>query len=332
MSLVGHSRSVRSDIVLRPELLAVAETQRGVFTSKQAYAAGHSQKEIQRLRERHLVSVRRGIYAWREDFTAATPLGQHRMRVAALALALAAPAVLSHQTAAAELDLDLLDADLTFLHVTRPSGEGSRTEAGVVHHAGELPEHHVLSRGDVEMSVTTLARTAVDVGLTSDRFECMLAGLDSALRKGASREELADAVDLCRGWPGARMLSGAVALADGRADNAGESWSRAILIRAGLTPEDLQKPMYDADGFIGRVDVYWKGVVGEFDGKKKYKVPTGANADEAAQVLWKEKRREDRLRADNEVARWGVFELHRPALVISCVQEAFVRARRRGLR
>jgi hypothetical protein len=318
--------------VLGPRLLAVAATQRGVFSSAQAYAAGHTQKEIQRLRERHLVSVRRGIYAWKEEFKAATPIEQHQMRVAALTLALDAPGVLSHQTAAMELDLDLLDPDLTLLHVTRPSGAGSRIEAGVVHHSGELPQRHILQRGENEMPATTLARTAVDVALTADRFECMLAALDSALHSGASSDELTDALDLCRGWPGARMLSGAVGLADGRSDNAGESWSRAILIGASLTPDDLQTPIYDADGLIGYADFYWKGVVGEFDGKRKYKLPAGADGDEAAQVLWKEKRREDRLRADNEVVRWGVAELHRPTRLIRRVQEAIARARRRGLR
>jgi hypothetical protein len=318
-------------MVLHPRLLAVASTQRGVFTSDQAYAHGHTQKEVQRLRERHLVSIRRGVYAWREDFEDARPLDQHRMRVAALTLALTVPGVLSHQTAAAELELDLLDADLTLLHVTRPSGEGSRIEAGVAHHTGELPDRHVRSRGDVEMSLTTFARTAVDVGLTSERFECVLAALDSALHKGASREEIADAFDLCRGWPGARMLGRALDLTDGRADNPGESWSRAILVKAGLAPDDLQTAMYDADGLIGYVDFYWKGLVGEFDGKRKYKVPEGANADEAAQVLWKEKRREDRLRVDNEVVRWGVAELHRPERLVEYVQRALLRARRRGL-
>jgi hypothetical protein len=319
-------------MVLNPRLLAIAACQRGVFTSQQAYSEGHTQKEIQRLRKHHLVSIRRGVYAWSDDFAAATARGQHRMQVAALTLALTAPGVLSHQTAAAEVDLDLLDADLTWLHVTRPSGAGSRIEAGVVHHAGELPERHVLSRGDGEMPTTTLARTAVDVGLTTDRFECMLAALDSALRKGTSREEIDEVFDLCRAWPGARMLSGALSLADGRADNPGESWSRAILIGAGLAPDDLQTEKYDADGRIGYVDFQWKGVVGEFDGKLKYKVPEGADVDQAAEFLWKEKRREDRLRVDNEIARWGVAELHRPSRLVERVQEAMDRARRRGLR
>ena len=47
-----------------------------------------------------------------------------------------------------------------------------------------------------------------------------------------------------------------------------------------MPPEDLQTPMFDADGLIGYADFRWKGVVGEFDGKKKYKVPEGADADD----------------------------------------------------
>ena len=65
---VGHSRSSAiRDSLFGPDLLAVAESQRGVFTSAQAYAAGHSQKEIQRLRGKHLESIRRGVYAWRDE-------------------------------------------------------------------------------------------------------------------------------------------------------------------------------------------------------------------------------------------------------------------------
>jgi len=45
--------------------------------------------------------------------------------------------------------------------------------------------------------------------------------------------------------------------------------------------------------------------VGEFDGKVKYRVPPDATAEEAAQILWNEKQREDRLRRQKlKVARW----------------------------
>ena len=204
-------------MVLRPELVAVADAQRGVFTSAQAYAAGHSQKEIQRLRKDHLTSIRRRIYVWREAYQAAAPLEQHGMRVAALTLALTSPGVLSHQTAAAELGLELLDADLTLLHVTRPSCAGSRTEAGVVHHAGELPARHITCRGDGEMSVTTLARrpsTWVSDPIASNACWPLL---DSALHQGDDPGR-----DPGRARPLSRMAGGA----DAQRCRRDRRWSR----------------------------------------------------------------------------------------------------------
>lgn len=318
--------------VLVPQLRAVAARQRGVFTSAQAYAAGHGQREIQRLRRRHLLSLRRGVYVLREQYCQAEGAEQHGMRVAALALALTAPAVLSHETAAMELGLELLDPDLDRLHVTRPSGNGSRHEAGVEHHVGELPADQVLVLPDGQLPVTGVVRTAMDVALSTHRFECALAALDSARRLGASTRDLEAALDLCRGWPGARRASGAVALADGRAANPGESWSRAVLIEQGVEPEALQVPMYDAAGLIGIVDYWWKGVVGELDGKVKYRVPAGVDPAQAAGVVWREKVREDRLRVDNEVVRWSFADNRRPGEIGRRVRAALLRAERRGLR
>jgi hypothetical protein len=306
--------------------------QRGVFTSEQAYAAGHTQKEIQRLRRRHLLSIRRGVYAVRETYLSLTPSGRHAMRVAALALALSAPAVLSHQTAATELGLELLQPDLSMLHVTRPVRLGSRKEAGVDHHMAELPDHHVLHLGHVPMRVTTLARTAFDVARDTDRFECALASIDSALRMGVPLAEIEEVMDRCRAWRGARRACGAVSLADGRADNPGESWARAIFISEGVPPDEIQVSMYDADGLIGCVDFIWDGVVGEFDGKLKYRVPEGADPEAAARMVWKEKLREDRLRVDNEVVRWVYADYYHPRALAERVRRALARAAARRRR
>ena len=109
--------------------------------------------------------------------TAPTQLQQHGMRVAALGLALTAPATLSHESAAAELGLELLDPDLSSLHVTRPiRGQLSVARQGSIHHAADLPEHHVVRR-DGLLDLTTIARTAIDVGRATDRFECAVAAL-----------------------------------------------------------------------------------------------------------------------------------------------------------
>ena len=88
----------------------------------------------------------------------------------------------------------------------------------------------------------------------------------------------------CRSWPGARLASRAVSMADGRADNPGESWSRVDPRSAnGHAPTDLQaRVLRRPTGVIGyRVTSSGKRrcVVGEFDGKLKYGVPEGATAD-----------------------------------------------------
>jgi very-short-patch-repair endonuclease len=89
--------------------------------------------------------------------------------------------------------------------------------------------------------------------------------------------------------------------------------------------------VYDRNGQIGVVDFLWEeqATVGEFDGRLKYMGQP--NAD----VLYAEKRREDRLRALGlEVVRFGYHavrggraELHRAVL------DAFARAAsRQGFR
>ena len=134
----------------------------------------------------------------------------------------------------------------------------------------------------------------------------------------------------CRTWPGARMVSGALPLADGRAANPGESWSRAILIKLGLAPLDLQVPLEDEDGLIGYVDFGWGDVVGELDGKGKYGIGVSTDPTEAVRIVRREKRREDRIRALGiEVARWGYAEHFRPPVIGQRVRQAMARAAQR---
>jgi hypothetical protein len=302
---------------LRPQLRAVALTQRGVFTAAQAYEFGHTQRELQRLRQaRLLLSVRRGVYVDSAAWTDAKSAERLRIRTAALALALSAPAVLSHQSAAAELGLPLLEPDHTLLHVTRGDRSGTRLEADVDHHVAELEPDEVVEIEGGVMRLTSTVRTAVDVARGSVRFECALAAFDSALRCGATRDELEAAFDRARSWPGARLASGALPLADGRAANPGESWSRAVLIGLGYPPDDLQVRLVDEQGLIGYVDFGWGDVIAEFDGKLKYGVDELTDPQEAGRIVHAEKVREDRIRRlGYGVARWGWAELYRPSII-----------------
>jgi hypothetical protein len=66
-----------------------------------------------------------------------------------------------------------------------------------------------------------------------------------------------------------------------------------------LPPPELQVPFFDDDGLIGYADFYWRelDLIGEVDGRSKY----GPNRHfqrsiTPEELVWQEKRREDRLR------------------------------------
>lgn len=327
---VSIQQALRS-VVLSPQLAAAASAQRGVFTAAQAYDAGYSAVEIQRLRrDRALLSVRRGVYARTADWQQLDARNRHLAELVALRLVLDEPAVLSHISAGVVHGLSLLSPKLETLHVTRPRLGASRVEAGVHHHAADVREVDVIAIDG--WRVTTLARTAIDIARESDLPQAV-AALDSVLSMGVPPGQLTETLVSCSNWPGARMASHAVALADGRAANAGESWSRVELTRQGVAPSGLQRKLYDDDGLVGIVDFVWdlQRVVGEFDGRLKYRVDEAATAEDAADIVWSEKRREDRIRAlGYEVVRWAFADLYDPARVAARVRRALARGLARG--
>ena len=110
----------------------------------------------------------------------------------------------------------------------------------------------------------------------------------------------------------------------------GESLSRAAMFRLNLPRPDLQVEVDDADGLAGIADFGWPGVVGEFDGRRKYAVPEGADPAEAGEVLWREKRREDRLRRSVRVARWTWADARAEVPLARILAEKGIRAQPRN--
>jgi len=319
--------SIRTAFTPPPSLVAVMDAQHGVFTTSQGRAAGYTTDELQRLRSRQaLLSVRRGVYADAARYRQLEPLERHRVDTQAALLRLESPAALSHETAAVWMGLPMLQPSLGIIHVTRPELPASHIHAGIHHHPGALPDDHLTVVGQARM--TSPARTAVDIARSAD-FARGLAVADSSLRAGVSRQVLQDAMAFCASWPGARGASRAVSWADGRADNPGESYSRAVLIEQGLPPSDIQFPVRDQHGLVGLADFAWidRWTLGEFDGRRKYLPGPDGDVEAAARVLWQEKQREDRLRrAGFEVVRWTWQDLQRPAELIARILAAFARA------
>ena len=133
-----------------------------------------------------------------------------------------------------------------------------------------------------------------------------------------------------RDWPGARNAGRVVEFADARSESAGESLARIVMDAAGLPRPALQVVLITGD----RVDFLFEEqfTVVEFDGKQKYGRLLGPN-DDPAEIVWREKKREDRIRElGYEVIRITWADLADVERLGRRIRRAFERARRRGSR
>lgn len=308
---------------------SIAAKQGGVFMRSQAVVAGFAVDEIDyRVRRREWVSLRRGAYVEREIHDAMTDVERHLALIHAVVLSLDKPAVVSHVSAAILRGLPIWDADLSEVHVTRGDLHSPRHEAGVYHHVGELLEGETVVVSGV--STTTLDRTVIDTARFSS-FESGVVIADAAFRADPSAQSRALArLDTMRDWKGARTAGAVLAFADGRSESVGESRCRVLFHHIGLPPPDLQREFYAPNGaLIGRSDFYFEEerTIGEFDGKGKY-LRSLRPEDDAGEIVWREKKREDALRSTgNEVARVIWLDLDHPKEVETRFRNAFARAR-----
>lgn len=163
--------------------------------------------------------------------------------------------------------------------------------------------------------VTPVDRTVVDLA-RSDSLEAAVVAGDHAVREGlCTLSDLRILVDdIPRRGRGRSRAALVVSLIDPLSMSVGESLSKVRMFQLNLPRPRLQVEHRDDRGLIGIADFDWGGVVGEFDGKLKYAVPAGAAAQEAGEVVWREKQREDRLRrVGNRMARWVWADAMAPA-------------------
>lgn len=246
--------------------------------------------------------VRRGVWIDSTSWSSLTPEQQHAARAYATSLVCDPDRswVFAHETAAAVWGLPRIE---TWPDAVRTLVVGARLRGS--------PGVRPIRGADVDavvvngIRVTPVARNVVDLARSAS-LPTAVAAADHALRHGlCTRADLsreAEAVPTrLRGRP---QVSLVVHLADGDSMSAGESLSRVQMFRLGLPRPRLQAKHEDEYGLIGHVDFDWEGVVGEFDGKVKYRVPADADPRDAAEIVWREKKREDRLRVRSQVARW----------------------------
>ena len=254
---------------------------------------GFDPRDVRRLvRANEIVRVRVGVYATRETWAAAdTWVAREVLRARAAAMAMRECCTFSHDSAAHLRGLPFLRPQRPWVHTTepRPFG-GCRPSSGVKHHGAPYLPAQVGSTAHGR--ALDLARTACDLarehGLRTGMGAC-----DAALRRGVTREELADAVAAMKSWPGVRTVREAVDLADAGADNPGESLARLLVVELGLGLPTTQFPV-DVGGRTVWLDLLLGSHGIEFDGKQKYRRAEegGLAADDPGEVVWRERTRE----------------------------------------
>ena len=172
------------------------------------------------------------------------------------------------------------------------------------------------SRGEVAerdgVPITTMARTAVDLGRTFGADAGIVAA-DWVLRQGVSPDELREVLENHRRRPGVRAARLAVTMASPLAESAAESVSRLRMWQVGLPRPVEQREFFDGTGrLVARGDFTWEDerLVGECDGRMKYDKPwSGRPSDAVAQQRY----REDWLREHGwAIVRWMAEDLDRP--------------------
>jgi len=280
------------------------------------------------LRSRTLERVRRGAYRRIDDETEGM-LSDERARRAtarihAIEAQLTTPHWFSHESAALIWGcwVRLRDEET---HLIQDHHPGSGRDRALARHNPALPMRDRTEHGG--LPVTSLARTVVDVACQAPGGDAIMV-VDSALRLGVDRGQIARIVRSRAGHRGIARARLVLAAADARSESPGESTLRWITLdptlprfvpqvevvtRAGLFRVDLGNPKLK--------------IALEFDGAIKYSGRFGP----ATRVLEEQARRQAALEAEGWiVVRFTWEDLADPGAVVARIQRAVAAASRRA--
>jgi hypothetical protein len=273
-----------------------------------------------------LVKIRRGVFVRQEIWAAMDARGRHLLRARAVQAAAQRPVTLAGLSAAAVWGMPISGewpSEVTVLDEWRGGG---RTEPGVRRTAAGFQSARTIARNGFR--VTDLTRTAIDVARRASFVEAV-GSVDWALwRRNESRvtrQMLADDARNLDPRLGCRRLERVIGFSTDLSDSFGESECRAVIHLLGFDAPDLQVEFRDEQGAM-YPDFYWRGVdvAAEFDGKAKYTRNEYTGGD-PAEVVWREKKREDRLRRQViAMTRILTMDVHRPERLVRLLLDAGV--------
>jgi hypothetical protein len=286
------------------------------------------------------VRLRRGAYARGDDWASADERTRHLTKMLAVAGARRDDLVFVGASAAAVWGLPIVGAWPADVEALAGSRSGARSRNGVIWHHWSVPDEDLELVGP--WMVTSLVRTLSDFARHAP-FVAAVAALDHGLKPavtstggevfcGADRDELLDRVRLDDGARGSAKALAAISFADPLSGSPGESLSRVQIHRLGFAPPLLQSRVERVGGGSDYPDFEWETAYGEFDGFAKYSRNESTGGRAAADIVWNERRREDRLRMRGKaVARWTWEDAWNPPRLRSILMTAGVRPVRRAV-
>ncbi|MFZ2530048.1 MAG: type IV toxin-antitoxin system AbiEi family antitoxin domain-containing protein [Rhodococcus sp. (in: high G+C Gram-positive bacteria)] len=301
-----------------------------IIRRSDAHARGVTDTEIRRLcRTGTWTRLTRVVYVPTRLYAETDQRGRHLYRALAAAHVARPGTVLGHVSAAIVHGLDLWRTSLDDVHLTCGPSGGNGRGRGRVLHAEHFEADEVVHVGRV--AVMSAARTVADLARTLPFEQAVVTG-DHAMRAaGVSGADVSAILSRNPSHPGNAKATRALRFMSGHSESVGESRSRVLFVRSGLPIPQSQAAIYSSAGqWLARVDFLLPehGVIGEFDGRIKYRRDGVANVA-AEEVVFREKQREDRLRdAGWVVVRWVWADLENPDVVVARVREAIARAAR----
>lgn len=288
-----------------------------VFSSAQAAAVGLEAGQVRRaVRSGQIRRLRRG---WFTSATQAKGEDLLLLRTVAAVRDGGAAVAASHHCALLVHSLPLVDCPTDTVYLAHLTDRHHRVSAGVRY--GPAPATPVWVRaGTLTTHIATMpAAVAVVQTGCAHGPRAAIAAADAALRlKRTTQTALSTAVKVLSGHTGIGLAKAALVLADGRRESPGESLLALVLHQLGI---EVEPQIEIPDGYTTwRADFQVRGhrVLIEFDGKVKYA---------SREDLWREKKREDRLRDLGwEIVRVTWADLSTPGVVADRIRRAIARS------
>ena len=248
-----------------PAVTHRAEANHGIVAVDDLAHAGFSPRQVdEHVRRRLLVPVGRGSYR----VAGSPPTFEARVMGA---IVIHGPGTwASHRTAAGVWGLAGFPRDHR-IELLRPVDGSNQRQGAKVHRSTLILPHHVTRTNGVP--VTTPARTLFDLAATNGPERLERAVADAVRRRlctdAALRVVTAEMGG--RGRPGTRRMRQVL---DGRGivptESELEDLGRAVILAAGLPEPEWQADVFDAEGWIGRVDGLYRAeqVILELDSQE----------------------------------------------------------------